>query len=245
MLYSQHVKDSFYLFIQAPKGYKRNPQKRYPVIYVLDGNAYFEQMVAEMQDRKTEAVLVGIGYRHAGHMDSMRDRDYTFPVASVRDGFARSGGGNKFLQFIDAELLPYIDRTYRTDTASRTLMGHSLGGYFPLYVLLQQLEGRHSLFRHYVAASPSLGYADGYLLRRYPAVNNKNKAPVSVFITWGEREDTDDGTGTQGIDEFNLFVQLLSKRQAPALQLKSNIYPGYGHMETAIPSFTEALKEME
>ena len=61
-----------------------------------------------------------------------RERDLT--PSHVGD-FKESGGGPRFLDFIAQELMPYIDRNYRTHPY-RVLEGHSLGGALAAYTLL-------------------------------------------------------------------------------------------------------------
>src|SRR6185503_17561259 len=123
-----------------------------PVIYLLDANVYFDIVADAIKENNSNALLVGLGYKDFMRMDSLRNRDYTFPKALPKDSFPISGGADKFLSFIGGELLPYIDKTYRTDTSNRALMGHSLGGYFTLYALEQAMLRKNSLFKNYVAA---------------------------------------------------------------------------------------------
>jgi predicted alpha/beta superfamily hydrolase len=66
-------------------------------------------------------------------MDSLRNRDYTFPMAGERDSFRISGWGDKYYDFIASKIKPFIDSLYRTDDSSQTIVGHSLAGYFALY----------------------------------------------------------------------------------------------------------------
>jgi len=247
ILFSEIVKDSFSIFISLPKDYTKKENQKFPVIYLLDANAYFDIVADAMNENKMNgAILVGIGYKDAILMDSLRNRDYTFPKALPQDSFPVSGGADKFLRFIEQELIPFIDKTYHTDTSNRTLMGHSFGGYFTLYALEEELYNNLRLFRNYVAASPSLDYFDQYLSKRFQGIASSNDTGQrALFITFGGREDAEDGgTGTAGIDNFNSFIALLSGSRFRNIKLKSALYPAFGHMETAVPTFTESLKEI-
>ncbi|HUM47842.1 MAG TPA: alpha/beta hydrolase-fold protein [Chitinophagales bacterium] len=248
-LFSDFVKDSFSVFIRLPKDYMMKKERQtFPVIYSLDANAYFDILSSTMEELKlNKAILVGIGYKNFLQMDSLRNRDYTFPSALAEDSFSISGGGNKFLAFIQQELIPLIDSTYRSDPSNRTIMGHSLGGYFTLYALEESIKENKMLFKNYVAASPSLGYHNQYLLNQFENQNNHNDATgCNVFLTFGGREDAEDaGKRTTGIDDFNSLVKVLSEKRFDNIQLKSEVYPAFGHMETAIPTFTSALKKID
>ena len=179
--------------------------------------------------------MVGIGYENAYVMDSLRDRDYTFPEAPPKDSFHISGGAEKFYQFIKTELKPYIERTYRADTNHQTIMGHSLGGYFVLYSLLQNSKG-NTLFNNYVAASPSLSYYDNYLFGRFQNFSHQDGTgkKLKLYLTMGEFEVAADREGS-----FKYFRQILSHRD---LQLKVKVYESAEHMGTAVPSFEDGME---
>lgn len=174
-IYSVYL--SAYLKIMAEKEYSLS------VIYQLDANAYFDHIgyalgeLGKNQVLAKEPILVGIGNKNAYLMDSLRVRDYTFPKAPASDSLAISGGAEKFYAFLKQELIPYIDKSYRTDTGERTLMGHSFGGYFTLYALLQDMK-QTAVFNSYVAASPSLDYHDYYLMKAFESltISTKNKS---------------------------------------------------------------------
>jgi predicted alpha/beta superfamily hydrolase len=243
-LFSESVKDSFSIFISLPKDYLKKKNQNFPVIYLLDANVYFDIVADAMKENNSNAILVGLGYKDFIMMDSLRNRDYTFPKAAPQDSFSISGDADKFLSFIKGEILPYIDKTYRTEKGNRTLMGHSLGGYFTLFTLQQELLNKSNFFKNYVAASPSLQYCNNYLIKQFQSIsyNENNK---TLFLTFGANEDSEDGTGTKSIENFNLFTTLISDNKLKNIKVKREVYPKFGHMETAVPTFTKALIEIE
>ncbi len=178
---------------------------------------------------------MGIGYENAYVMDSLRDRDYTFPKALPSDSFMCSGGGALFYEFIKTKVKPYINHTYRTDTASQTIMGHSLGGYFVLYALLKDIQG-HGLFTDYVAASPSISYCDNYIVKALsPLPISRQGRKPKLYLTVGELEMKENGSA-----DLNQLGDILSA--GGLLDLKIRIYEGSEHMGTAIPSFEDGMK---
>lgn len=239
-LYSESVNDSFFIFISLPKNYLKKENQKFPVIYLLDANVYFDIIANTMKENNSNTILVGIGYKDFIIMDSLRNRDYTFPSATANDSFSISGGASEFHSFLKNELFQFIDKTYRTDTSSRTLMGHSLGGYFTLYALQQAMIYKYNCFKNYVAASPSLQYCNKYLIKQLNNLSD-NEIPKTLFLTFGAKEDIEDGTGTSGIDNFNSFISLLSDSRFKMTNVKSEVYPTFGHMETAVPTFTKSL----
>jgi predicted alpha/beta superfamily hydrolase len=245
-LFSKNVNDSFSIFVSLPKDYAKKKNQNFPVIYLLDANVYFDIIADAMNEIHSKAILVGIGYKDFVMMDSLRNRDYTFPKASPQDSFPISGGAFNFLFFIKNEIIPYIDKAYRTETNNRTLMGHSLGAYFTLFVLMQEILNTDHTFKNYVAASPSLHYGNKFLMDQWKqSVVYDNSIQQYLWLTCGAKEDIEDSTGTEGIDNFNSFVQILDSSKYKNVAVKVEIYPAFGHMETAVPTFVKSLKEME
>lgn len=200
--------------VALPFRYTENPEKVYPVIYVLDANLFFGMVVDMVRAMNVRvpfcnelpaAVIVGVGYPVTGalaeshaHVMHWRMRDFlptrdegaeqfireTFPISER----IISGGASPFLQFIQQELVPMIDANYRTDTADRTLLGHSWGGLFALYALFHQPD----LFQRYVVVSPDLPHGNGTVLddeQRYAA--ERDSLAVRLYLAFGEPEISD------------------------------------------------------
>jgi predicted alpha/beta superfamily hydrolase len=243
-LFSGSVKDTFHLFIHVPEDYAHHNDHSYPVIYLLDANVYFDIVADEMRRRGSRAILVGIGYKDFPMMDSLRTRDYTFPALPLEAGMPNSGGAPAFLSFIQDELMPYMNKAYRTEAYNNSLMGHSLGGYFTLFALEQALSGGVPHFKNYIAASPSLHYSDRYILHQFSVLYHPGSVgPCTLIMTMGAREDAEDGgMGTEMLDAFQLMVQALLDQAGTGVVLTEEVLPAMGHMETAIPTFTKALE---
>jgi hypothetical protein len=102
----------------------------YPVVYVTDGDIYaYPLAMAASQmsfgQEVPELIVVGVDYGVADPMEWLGLRDEDMKL-----------GSDKFLQFFEEELVPYIEDNYRADPSNRTLAGHSAGGFFTLYSLL-------------------------------------------------------------------------------------------------------------
>ena len=247
-LYSESVADSFSIFVNLPNDYRSDQKTKYPVVYLLDANLYFD-VIATTLNKYSEVglapyvILVGIGYKDFPAMDSLRNRDDTYPVAIPEYEKTVSGGADKFLSFIDNELTPYIDSKYRTDTSKRTLMGHSLGGYFTSYALLQNLLGKSKSLSNYIAASPSLHYNHYYLLNQLKdAVKQKDKnKKLKAYITYGGLEDSQSAEDSSMLKLDDISKQLSELLQGSILY-KGDIYSNLGHMDTQIPTFIKGLQ---
>lgn len=150
------------LLVHLPESYHRAPDRRFDVVYVLDGSSLDGPTAegAAMMARLAltpEVIVVGLpNVSGAG-----RQRDYTPPFMRQDLDTADSapGRGDRFLDFLERELVPLVERDYRT-TGRRILSGHSRGGLLVVYALM----ARPALFDGYLAHSPALWRDDEVLV---------------------------------------------------------------------------------
>lgn len=148
-LHSRILNETRTLLISKPDGYDQKTE-RYPVLYLLDGEDNFVQVVGIVQslteaDRIPPILVVGI-------VNTERERDlapHTEVELEIRF-HPKNGGANEFLKFIGSELIPYVDLHYRT-RPYKMLVGHSLGGLFAVYALASDPR----LFNAYIAIDPT------------------------------------------------------------------------------------------
>jgi predicted alpha/beta superfamily hydrolase len=242
MVYSEFVLDSFKIFISLPSEYTKDTTSAFPLLLVLDANAYFESIVAELKLNSVtqdmpKSIVIGIGYKNFWTLDSLRDRDYTYPQASPEDEFRISGGAEKFKNFIDKELLAKIARQYRIDRKKITLMGHSLGGYFALYHMLHSLEKGEYSVRNYICVSPALAYGSQYLLNLEKKLGStKNSWPFKLYVSTGSLEHGDDNENL-----FLKFQSQMEKSHYSQAKLKFIEFGNFDHMDSAMPGFMKGL----
>ncbi len=175
------------IFIARPDG--EPPEKGFPVIYMLDGNASFAMAwsIMRMQSNRpggegpTSAVIVAIGYPTDGPYDMARRAiDYT-PAVTTPPAGGPTGGADAFLAFIEDELKPRIAAAHPVDPNRQALFGHSYGGLFTLHVLFT----RPQAFQRYFAISPSIWWGDG-AIKAEEAKAGPTDAPVTILV--GEYE---------------------------------------------------------
>lgn len=241
--HSEFVKDTFFISLQLPTEYDRNPDKRYPTLIFLDGNFYFPIMSALIREYEVAgliepSIVIGVGYKSFKAMDSLRVRDYLFPKALPSDELAAPGGGQNFYNYLTAELLPEIDSKVRTDPRHRTLLGHSFGGYFVLYTLTHELVTRKSQFQNFVSASPTLWYNDFYL-NMLPDQLANNENALSLFLTVGAVEDS-----MWSVNPVKKMARKLEETQSKNLQLRSRVFSHLDHMDVPVVTFAQGLREL-
>ncbi|ECO7738229.1 alpha/beta hydrolase [Campylobacter coli] len=159
-----HYHTSYRIFVAKSK----IKYKKYKVIYLLDGNAFFSRFLNLYNYLPKEDILiVGIGYDSPLAFDTThRTKDYTPKVQGLE--FQNGGGSFEFRQFIKTELLPYINTHYETSEDFQILFGHSFGGLFALDTLFNDTK----LFSHYFIISPSLWWGGGEFIPKRISLSN-------------------------------------------------------------------------
>ena len=112
-----------------------------------------------------------------------RRRDFTFPTTLANDkrDFPTTGSSQKFIKFLEKELVPYIESHYSTDTV-KTIVGQSLGGLLATEILFEKPE----MFTNYLIVSPSLWWDNESLLKRKSVLlDSSNQQRKNIFIAVG------------------------------------------------------------
>jgi len=163
------------LLVYTPLSYRFSDQS-YPVLYLLDGETHFHHATGIVQFLSAQGLMPETIVVAIVNVDRTRDFSPTH-IEKVPN----TGGAEKFMRFISDELIPYVDGNYRTQTY-RTLVGHSFGGEFAAYALLN----RPDVFRAYIAISPYLMYDDNFLVKE-AETKLKSKYPngVKFYMTVG------------------------------------------------------------
>jgi predicted alpha/beta superfamily hydrolase len=234
-LASKHVGREFEVDVFLPRDYRKTDQ-RYPVIYVLDAEynfgcvAYIARRLIKNKDIPS-VLLVGIAY-DTTYEDFYEKRmiDST-PVSKVH-GY-HTGGAEPFTKFIEDELIPFVNREYRTIPGDRTIVGHSIGGFYGSFLLF-----RHpGLFQKYLIVSPSLWFSNRVIFD-YEKEYAQEDQPLSaaIYLASGALE-------TPNIKDNSIeFGQVLEARKYPGLKLKSVIMEGEHHRSIFPLAFTRGLQ---
>ncbi|MFG1404078.1 alpha/beta hydrolase [Xanthobacter sediminis] len=244
------------IFIALPQ--EPPPPSGYPVLYVLDGNAVAGTLsdYARTQARSQggliqPAVLVAVGYPgDAPHNMRRRARDLT-PAPATADGAGTylkaedTGAADAFLSFLVDELRPIIAADFPTDPARQGLMGHSFGGLFTLHVLFT----RPAAFSTYIAASPSLWWADRAILKEeatFAARPPQGRRRLLVTVG-GQEQQLHPGLAGQPqaeavarrlaerrmVDAARELSQRLAALPGAPVEVRFEVFPGQTHASAA------------
>jgi predicted alpha/beta superfamily hydrolase len=132
--------------IQLPRGYDANSDKVYPLFIVLDGDYLFEAVAGNVDyyaywEDMPGAIVVGINQFEKRYDDCIYSEQNSLPIDK----------GAKFFEFIGMELLPHIEKKYKTGSF-KVAVGHGETANFINYFLLKP----QPIFKAYVAISPEL-----------------------------------------------------------------------------------------
>ncbi|MGR3806409.1 alpha/beta hydrolase [Pasteurella testudinis] len=167
---------NYRLFIAVPKQHNNGN-----VLYLLDGNTHFPLALQAIDPVLPLPTIIAVGYpTQEAYAVAERTRDYTF--AAQGEEFVYGGGAADFLTFISG-LPHFLAQDYAVNAQRSLFFGHSFGGLFGLYVLLNQPQ----LFDDYILASPSLWWGNGTLLQQRNVEFHRIR-PSSLLFTLGEYE---------------------------------------------------------
>jgi predicted alpha/beta superfamily hydrolase len=227
---SKSLRNQRDIVVYLPPDYDQQPERRYPVLYLHDGQNLFDAAtafngqdwhVAQTADYAISAGLVEplivVGLYNTG---KTRLREYT-PTSVPRLG---GGRADRYAKFLIEEVKPVVDRDYRTrQEASQTgIGGSSLGGLVSIYLGLKF----SSVFGKIAALSPSIWWNQRVIVRFAQA------APVEprprIWLDIGTRE------GPRIVDDVEKFRDvLLSKGWQYDRDLHYERVEGAEHNEAA------------
>lgn len=152
-LQSREAGHLYHIYVRLPEGYQAEPARRYPVVYLLDGDSLFPILAAThlfltIDDKIPEAIVVGISYGSFAKPANRRHIDFMPPAEGVA---ASDSGTVAFQRFLENELLPAVEQRYRADPARRVLFGQSRAGAMVLYSAFAEPD----LFWARIASNPS------------------------------------------------------------------------------------------
>lgn len=223
---SQAVGEDRTILVRVPASYERS-ETRFPVIYMLDAHPPQNAMMAGLVEQQvwgdvmSDAIIVGI-------QNTNRLRDMT-PTPGDRAG---AGGAEKFLRFIETEVIPFVDKNYRTEPY-RSIAGHSLAGLFVVYAFME----RPDAFNAYIAASPYLHWDNNYLIKRAEeSLKKRSEWDKTFFIGLGDEPAYMDG--------YNSFQQLMKRTKPKNLEYEFRLFKDENHGSVVLPAYYAGLRKI-
>jgi hypothetical protein len=225
------------ILVRTPAGYDSN-KTRYPVLYMTDGDAHMGHTAGTIEflarnGRISELIIVGIT-----NTDRTRDLTPTHVATTAASlggaaQFPTSGGADKFLKFIETELIPEIEKRYRVQPY-RILAGHSFGGLFAVHAMLS----RPGLFNSYIAVSPSLQWDNELLVKRATDFfKDRTEFNATLYLSLGNEP------GEIG-ESFDSFKRLLTATKVKGFEWQAEKMEDEDHGSVVLRSHYAGLRKI-
>ena len=230
-------------YVYVPNDFKRNPDRRYPVLYMFDGhNVFFDKdatygkswgMRDYMVRTKTPMIIAAVECNHSPNHGRLSEYSpYTFKTPEL--GHIR-GKGRTTMNWMVNTFKPFIDQNFPTipDRAHTFIAGSSMGGLMSLYAVLAY----NRTFSRAAALSPSLWFAPQQLERMLSRA--RIGRDTVVYMDYGVREFSRHENMAQ---QFGLVASRLMEM---GILLDCRIVPDGEHCEASwerqIPFFMNTL----
>jgi predicted alpha/beta superfamily hydrolase len=206
---SRFLRNQRDLIVYLPPGYNEQPKRKFPVLYLHDGQNLFDGATAfipgmdwhvgqtadqYIYESRVEPLII-VGIYNAG---KQRLQEYT-PTRIPRLG---GGRANRYARFLTEEVRPFLEKDYRVlgGKENTGIGGSSLGGLVSLFLGLRMPQ----VFGKIAALSPSVWWNQRVILRFADA------APVDprprVWLDIGTRE------GPRIVEDVERFRDVLLRK---------------------------------
>ena len=222
------------IWVHLPEAYDSN--EKYPVLYLLDGGGNFAHTVGTADSLASgemipELIIVGI-------TNTNRTRDLTPTKDENRKS---SGGGENFLDFIERELIPYINNKYSTEDF-KIFAGHSFGG----LLVMHTFHSRPNLFQAHFAFSPSLYWNNKETARKaMDFLANKKQFSNYLYMNIGKEGLISDHP--DGLAMRSAFKELSAQLQEKTLEnflYKVDFFENEEHSTTPVIGQFHAFRHL-
>ncbi len=224
---SNKLGESRKITIGLPESYEKNPNKKYPILVLLDGDYLFDPFYGALNygaywEDMPETIVVGISQNiNEERIDDCNYDDSTDLPA---------GKGANFFSFIGSELLPYIEKKYRV-APFRIIAGHdTTAGYLNFF-----LYKEYSIFNAFISLSPELvPEMETRIPERFTAL----KQPLFYYQSTGDGDIKDILESVKKLDEN------IKNASNPLINYKYDSFKGASHYSSVLYSIPNALYQI-
>lgn len=196
--------------VRLPRGYTENPDRRYPVVFSVDGGPEqdFELLsgiAAEAEFSTSFEPFILIGVKTDDRYSQLTPPMTRLPPKRLKENFGdriKPDGAATFRRYLAEDVIPWATGRYRADR--KVLTAVSLGGLFVVDTFLEQPE----MFDDYIALTPSLWW-DGGRIADEAAANLAKQSPSDrrIYITMG-----DEGVGNLTGEWLDTLIEAFRSR---------------------------------
>jgi predicted alpha/beta superfamily hydrolase len=224
-----HLPNSYYLANSHLSKEREQSPLHYPVLYLLDGQRNFGHAVGTLDllnqsNMAQEMIVVAIA-------NTQRSRDFTPTYDESYNEWGMSGGADNFLDFLEKELVPFINENYRANNY-KIISGHSLGGLLSVYAL----QSRPYLFQAHFAFSPSLWWHEQVIFDGAETFfSNSTELNNYLYINMGSE-------GGHMLTSYQRYKELLDTHKQKGFSYNTDLDTSEGHNTTALAGHSLAYQ---
>ena len=236
-IHSKVLNEDRVIWVRTPPGYERG-REVYPVLYQTDGPWHVNETGSSVDfltknNRMPQVIIVAVE-----NTDRTRDLTPTHWNRKLPEGKAdpspTMGGADKFLDFVQTELMPEVERRYRV-APYKIFAGHSLGGLLAIHVLIT----RPDMFNAYIAVSPSLQWDDGRTrTQAQQFFASQAKLNKTLFMSLASEGNTDNPISRN----FAALEKSLSEHAPEGFSWKTEHFPDETHGSTVLRAHYAGLR---
>ncbi|MGB3454869.1 MAG: alpha/beta hydrolase-fold protein [Litorimonas sp.] len=254
------------LNVMLPPDYASDPQRRYPVLVVLNGDRQFRNVVqasqgVQLSGQVEPVIVVGVAYPEADYADAeaqglsplaywyqRRALEFTPTRDDALDAAeseqyriaVRSGGAERLRRALREDILPTVARDYRMD-GTLALYGFSYGGLFAADEMLRP----DRMFSRYGLGDPTLNWDGDYIARQVQARGEAGgDLPVRVFLSAGDANHPDVGESRDFHERVLAFGRQLEGSGFSGLELTTHVFAGENHMSVSPATASRMLRAL-
>lgn len=211
------------------------PAAGYPVLWMLDGNAAIGALDADLLKQLAEGqapLLVAVGYQTEQRIErAARTYDYTPALAGQAPQLdpltnQPSGGVEVFFELLRQRMRPMVASVAPIDPTRQTLWGHSYGG----LAVLHALFAHPGEFSDYAAASPSLWWHDGAIVREARGLQQRlGDSRPRLLVMRGDEEPSNPRGPVKGDGQKPAREMATDLAKVQGLQVRFESFDGLGH----------------
>ena len=224
-------------------GNSNTDKERYPVIYLLDGDANFNGVVSITEFMSHAGLcppMIVVGVLHPARMTDLT-------VGTDKETPGVTGKGEQFMLYMEKELMPYIESKYPT-ASYKIFIGHSVGGLTVVNTLIHHPD----LFDAYVSLDGALWWNDQQIVTEAKTtLGNRNYKGKTLFIALANRMEKgidtlevqkDTTEGTELIRSNLVFVKDIFKNKTNQLRFRHVFYENDDHSSVRLIGEYDALR---
>ena len=224
---SKKLNEKREITIGLPPSYDKHPNQKYPVLVLLDGDFLFDAFQGALSygnywDDLPEVIIVGISQNKNNERETDCAVDETSGLPTEK--------GENFFEFIGIELLPYIEKKYRTAPFKMIAGLDTTAGFLNCY-----LYKDNPVFDAYISMSPELPAGmEEQIPERLAAIQK----PIFYY------HSSADGDLKKMRKRIQILDELAKKINNPTLNYKFDDFKGASHYSLVLNSIPSALYQI-